>query len=104
MENFHAASKSAKALTTDREVQLRKALDNFSSAADKMDKLTGRLDSLRATIQSVTTKVDKGHGTLGKLVNDEKVYDELKSAVTELKLLIADVKANPKKYLTVKIF
>lgn len=104
LENFQAASKTAKALTTDREAELRKSLESFASAAEKMDRLATRVDSLRATIQSVTTKVDKGQGTLGKLVNDDKVYEEARGAVTELKALIADIKANPKKYLTVKIF
>ena len=37
----------------DREAQLGRAIDDFSSAANKLDRLAGRLDSLRATLQSV---------------------------------------------------
>jgi phospholipid/cholesterol/gamma-HCH transport system substrate-binding protein len=49
-------------------------------------------------------RVDHGEGTLGKLVRDDRVYDETRTTIAELKALIADIKANPKKYLTVKIF
>ncbi|MGH7730842.1 MAG: MlaD family protein, partial [Candidatus Eiseniibacteriota bacterium] len=70
VDNFAATSKTTKALTTDREGQLGKAIDHFASAADKLDRLSGRLDSLRSVLQDVATKVDRGDGTVGKLVND----------------------------------
>ena len=69
-----------------------------------MDALTGRLDSLRAVIQTVTVRVERGEGTLGKLVNDDKLYADLNTSVQSLKSLIEDIKANPKKYLKISIF
>ena len=102
--NLNAASRTAKALTTDREADLRKALESFERSAAAIERVTTRLDSLRATMQSVAGKVDHGDGTLGKMVNDPKLYDEARQAVTELKALIADIKANPKKYVNVKVF
>ena len=104
LANFNAASKTAKALTTDREAELRKTLESFERSATGLERLTVRLDSLRTTLQSVAGKVDRGDGSLGRLVNDPKLYDEAKQTVTELKTLIADIKANPKKYLNVKVF
>ena len=104
LRNFSEASKTAKSLTSDREEQLRKTLDDFSSAASKMDRLSSRLDSLRAVVQTVATRVNAGEGTLGRLVNDEKLYNDLSSSVTSLRALIEDVKKNPKKYLKVSVF
>jgi phospholipid/cholesterol/gamma-HCH transport system substrate-binding protein len=104
LDNFASASRTAKALTTDREAQLRKALDDFSSAAEKMDHLSGRLDSLRAVIQGLSSKVARGEGTLGKLVTDDKLYADLNSSISSLKALIEDVKANPKKYFKFSVF
>ena len=95
--NFQAASQTTRALTTDREAQLRATMDHFQSSAQKLDRLAGRMDSLSASLQ-------QSRGTLGKLVNDDKVYEDMRSTLAELKGLIADVKAHPKKYLTVKIF
>ena len=102
--NFNATSKTLKALTTDREAELRQALESFERSARGLERLTVRLDSLRASMQSVTSKVDRGDGSLGKLVNDPKLYDEAKLTLAELKALIVDIKANPKKYLQVKVF
>ncbi len=104
VENFAQASRTTKRLTTDREAELKQTLETFSSAAEKMDALTGRLDSLRAVIQTVTVRVERGEGTLGKLVNDDQLYADLNTSVQSLKSLIEDIKANPKKYLKISIF
>jgi phospholipid/cholesterol/gamma-HCH transport system substrate-binding protein len=104
LANLNSASRTVKALTTDREPQLRNALESFERSAAGLERLTTRLDSLRTTLQSVAGKVDHGDGTLGRLVNDPKLYDEAKQTVAELKALIADIKANPKKYVNVKVF
>lgn len=104
MKNFSAASGTARALTTDREAELRKALDHFSAAAENMDKLSGRLDSLRVTVQALANHVNNGDGTIGKLVNDQKLYDELNRSVVALKELIEDIKKNPKRYFKVSVF
>ncbi len=102
--NLSASSRTAKSLTTDRESQLRGALDDFSSAAAKLDELSGRLDSLRATVQSVATRIDSGQGTMGKLMQDEQLYDEVQSSVSSIKALIDDIKKNPKKYFKFSVF
>lgn len=104
VQNFSDASQTAKSLTTGREAQLRQALDDFSAAAEKMDRLSGRLDSLRAVVQSLATRVNSGEGTLGRLVNDERLYDDLSGSVASLRLLIEDIKKNPKKYFKVSMF
>lgn len=104
LDNFNAASRTARSLTTERETQLRAALDHFSSAAQNIDRLTTKLDSLRTTMQSVAFKLDRGQGSLGKLVNDDKLYAELNSSVKNLNALIADVKAQPKKYFRFTVF
>ena len=104
VDNFAATAKTTKALTADREAQLGKAIDNFASAADKLDRLSGRLDSLRTVMQAVANKVDRGEGTVGRLVNDRKLYTSVSATVDTLQALIADIKKNPKKYFKVEIF
>jgi len=102
--DFAAVSKTARGLTTDKEAQLRATLDNFSKAAENLNHVAGRLDSLRSSLQTISSRVEHGQGTLGKLVNDDKVYKDLNASILALRLLIEDIKANPKKYLKFSMF
>jgi phospholipid/cholesterol/gamma-HCH transport system substrate-binding protein len=104
LSDISSAARTAKGLTTDREAQLRRTMDQFSQAAENMNRLSIRLDSLRTTLQAVSSRVQNGQGTLGKLVNDEKLYSDLRSSIGSFKSLVEDIKANPKKYLKVEIF
>jgi phospholipid/cholesterol/gamma-HCH transport system substrate-binding protein len=104
LENFAASSQTVKGLTSEREGQLRETLDHFSSAAKNLDGMTMRLDSLRIAAQSVAAKLDRGEGSLGRLVNDDKLYSDLNSSVKSLRALIDDVKANPRKYFKFSVF
>jgi phospholipid/cholesterol/gamma-HCH transport system substrate-binding protein len=104
LRNFAQTSTVSKNLLTSREAQLKEAMDDFAKAADNFERLSGRLDSLRASMQSVASKVDEGDGTLGKLVNDRKLYADLSASVQDIKRLIEDVKANPRKYFKFSVF
>jgi phospholipid/cholesterol/gamma-HCH transport system substrate-binding protein len=55
-------------------------------------------------VQTISGRVERGDGSLGKLVNDPVLYDDAKASVAELKALIADIKKNPRKYIHLSIF
>jgi phospholipid/cholesterol/gamma-HCH transport system substrate-binding protein len=104
LADFSATAQTARRLTTDRELQLRQALDHFAQSAENMNRLAIRLDSLRASLQTVATRVERGQGTLGKLINDDRLYADLNASIQSVRALVEDIKANPKKYLKVEIF
>lgn len=62
------------------------------------------LNTSIASLQSVFAKIDRGDGTLGRMVNDSSLYAELNGAARDLRALMSDIKANPKRYLTVEVF
>jgi phospholipid/cholesterol/gamma-HCH transport system substrate-binding protein len=43
-------------------------------------------------LQDVTAKLNKGEGTLGRLINDPKLHDELVATVTEIKTAATDAR------------
>lgn len=104
MANFAATSTSAKELVVDRQESLDDALDHFVSAAGNLDRVSGKLDSLRASLQGAASRLDRGEGTLGRLVKDERLYADLDASVRDLRALIADLKANPRKYFKFSVF
>jgi phospholipid/cholesterol/gamma-HCH transport system substrate-binding protein len=62
----------------------------------RMDTLVGRLDALIGGLSA-------GQGTAGQLLQDKKLYDNMNAAATSLNELIAAIKADPRKYLTVRV-
>jgi phospholipid/cholesterol/gamma-HCH transport system substrate-binding protein len=83
----------------------------LSSAIGRVDESARALSSIAASmevslgsLQSVFAKIDRGDGTLGRLVNDTSLYSELTGAAEGIRALATDMKANPKRYLTIDVF
>lgn len=55
-------------------------------------------------LSSVVDQVNKGEGTLGQLVNNDKMYNELESASRELNLLLEDMRLHPERYIHFSVF
>ncbi|MFH1563396.1 MAG: hypothetical protein ABIF11_08290 [Nitrospirota bacterium] len=49
--------------------------------------------------QSILKKIEKGDGTLGKLISDEEVANHLTNAAKNLEELTLDLKRNPWKLI-----
>lgn len=56
------------------------------------------------SLASVLGKVDRGEGSLGMLVNDTTLYSDLGATLREVRSLTADVRENPGKFVTVRVF
>lgn len=69
----------------------------FTSAARAMEQSLGSL-------ASVMVKIDEGEGTLGRLVNDSTLYQELSSTLREVRALATDVRERPKRYMSISVF
>jgi phospholipid/cholesterol/gamma-HCH transport system substrate-binding protein len=57
-----------------------------------------------ADLQAVMSKVNTNNGTLGLLMNDRQVYDNLTNATNNLNALFIDLKAHPKRYVSFSVF
>jgi len=73
------------------------AAANFKQTIDNANKAV-------ADLQGIVSKVNNGQGTLGLLVNDTKMYDNLNNASKNLDNLIIDLKENPKRYVHFSVF
>ncbi len=65
--------------------------------------LTSLSNSLH-NIDAILQKVEKGEGSLGKMANNDELYDHLDKTSRELSLLLQDLRLNPKRYVNVSIF
>ena len=63
-----------------------------------------KVNSAVAGLNSIVQKIERGEGSLGQLVNNEKVYNELESASQGLNLLLEDMRLNPGRYVHFSVF
>lgn len=83
---------------------LNTAIGRVDSTARAMTQVAASMDRSLGSLHSVFAKIDRGDGTLGRLVNDTSLYANLNGAARDIQALAADMKANPKRYLTIDVF
>lgn len=65
-----------------------------------LTKLQAAVDNLNGTL----SKINNGDGTLGLLMNDKKLYQNLTSTSNSLNILLQDIRLHPKRYINVSVF
>jgi phospholipid/cholesterol/gamma-HCH transport system substrate-binding protein len=103
--------------------QANEVLAKFNSTTEKLDKIAGDIEAGRgslgkfikdeklhddaqaaiASFRSISDKLDKGEGSAGKLLHDDKLYNNLNQTTGEMVKLLYDFRQNPKKYLSIKL-
>jgi phospholipid/cholesterol/gamma-HCH transport system substrate-binding protein len=83
---------------------LRGAITEVERSAQALTLAAGRMEESLGSFASVMNKIDSGSGTLGRLVNDESMYDELNNTLREMRALTADIRERPGRYINVRIF
>lgn len=67
------------------------------------ERLYENLSGVSTRLDALLVRVEKGDGSLGRLINDPEFYANMNGAAKDLRLLIADVRRDPRKYLRVKL-
>jgi len=89
--------------------EISSALKNVASITDSIaaSDLVGTVNNAGKAMQSVTdvmNKIERGEGTLGLLINNDTLYNNLEAASLDLDLLLEDMRVNPKRYVHFSIF
>lgn len=84
--------------------KLNAAISRVDSTARALTQVAVSMEKSLGSLQSVFSKIDRGDGTLGRLVNDTSLYSNLNGAARDIRSLAADMKTNPKRYLTIEVF
>ncbi|MBS3737646.1 MlaD family protein [Mesohalobacter halotolerans] len=81
-------------------------LKQFSDTLSQVEfgKMVNNINTTISSINSITAKIDNGDGSIGKLMNDDKLYVNLEKASKQLEELLQDLKLNPKRYMHFSVF
>ncbi|MBS1916088.1 MAG: MCE family protein [Bacteroidetes bacterium] len=88
---------------------ITQTLDNLekTSAALSNTKIKETVETLNSTmgeLKTVLTKVNNNNGSLGLLINDKKLYQNLESTSRSLNILLDDFRVHPKRYVNISVF
>lgn len=72
---------------------------NMEDFSKKLDALSSELQTSSESISSILSKIDVGEGTLGKMINDPSLYNNLDSLTVNLNELIKGIQDDPRRYL-----
>jgi phospholipid/cholesterol/gamma-HCH transport system substrate-binding protein len=88
---------------------LTNIITNFSNISDSLSAANIKQTMLQAeqslaNLNQVITKINQGEGSIGLLVNDEKLYNNLEASSKQLELLLEDIRKNPGGYIRFSVF
>ena len=83
--------------------------DNFIAISGDLRSINyastfNKIDSTMANVKMVTDKLNRKDNSLGLLLNDASLYNNLSNTGANASLLLEDLKSNPKRYVHFSIF
>ncbi|MCT6869303.1 MlaD family protein [Apibacter sp.] len=90
-------------------VTTNSTVEKYGMMADKLNKTdldvaVKKLESTLSNLNDISSKINSGEGTMGKLMNDPGLYSNLTQASKNLSVLLDDLKTHPKRYVHFSIF
>ena len=116
MAEFSQTSKSINGILAENKSKLNTTLSNFEKTSGNLNAMSSSLEKadlgatvkkLEATLTSVNgmmANLEQGKGSMGKLLSDDAMYNNLTKTSKELELLLQDLRLNPTRYVNVSVF
>ena len=102
---FASLSEFSKALG-DNASEVDAIIDNMSAFSGKLaeSNLVTEIECVVNNLNDVLASVNDKNGSIGKMLSDAELYDNLTSASNNLSVLLEDLKENPSRYVQVSVF
>jgi len=89
--------------------QISNILENFSNISDSLEQANIKTTILNANktlaeFSKISKKINNGEGTIGLLINNDSLYNNLNSLSADLDSLVIDLNENPKRYVHFSVF
>lgn len=114
LKNLNNSSARIDRLLSGNADKLDGMISNFDHASQNLSRISdslalvevgpliNKIEDMIDDFNTVGAKLSRGEGTIGKLLDDDRVYENLDGATRELEDLIQDIKLNPGRYVDLK--
>jgi phospholipid/cholesterol/gamma-HCH transport system substrate-binding protein len=89
--NIKTVTTDIKDLLDSNKAQINAIVSNGTRLTERALVIAGTVDTITTSLQSMVQRIEKGEGSVGKLMHDEQFYADLKKAVADLDTLVSDV-------------
>jgi phospholipid/cholesterol/gamma-HCH transport system substrate-binding protein len=130
VKSLEKTTKEVEILVTEQRKKLSKIIENVESISSNFEKNNESLSKIMKNMESITDslvkanvtetvnnaskamseaseimdKINKGEGSIGLLINDDKLYKDLDESAVALEKLLTDMRLNPKRYVQFSVF
>ena len=110
LKSFKDLSNSIQGVIATNDEKISSVLDNFDKTSKDLSELSNEikeaglsqtienLNKTLVSVQNMLQTIDNNEGTIGKLLNDDSLYNNLEAASKEMELLLLDIKLHPARY------
>ncbi|MBP3670437.1 MAG: MCE family protein [Bacteroidaceae bacterium] len=91
-------------------------INNVNSITNNIDSLTytlntipleatmAQVNTLLSNLEQTTHQLNSNDNSVGALLNDKEIYEQLNHTISNLDSLLIDIRQNPKRYINIKVF
>ena len=75
-----------------------------SIPADDVATIVSQSKEITKKLSAILEQLEKGEGSLGKMMSNDELHQNLLNTSKELELLLQDLRLNPKRYIDISLF
>ena len=106
IQNLEGVTRNVESLTSDDSLGV--TVHRLNESLDRLNRSLASFEETSAALDTLTTKLNGGKGTAGRLINDPGLYMKMDSAAARTNDLLRDFQQNPSRYMDnmtlVKVF
>ena len=116
ISKLNLVSTSLSRILIKQESNINKSFENLTQASAHLNKISDSLsqsnlkgmvtefEAAASSLNKILESIEQGEGSMGKLINDKALYENLEASTKEVELLIKDLKEHPKRYVHFSLF
>jgi phospholipid/cholesterol/gamma-HCH transport system substrate-binding protein len=92
------------AIAVGQKDNINEGVSSLRETASNLNRVSAKLENSADLLNAVLGRVKRGEGTLGKLTQEDKLYNDIDSLSVNLNRLVVDMRENPNRYMHVSVF